>query len=291
MVEQGPGAASYHWRYRILVPFLAKPIYWAARGRVGTWNPTSFALLVVNSAFCAAAALLVSILAYLIGANFGIAVTAAFAYLLNFTVASYHLSGMIDSADAFWFVLLNLALLRRQWWLLPAIGLGAGLTKETFLPISFVFATVWLLMEAPPGRRKRFLAIVAMAIVGLATLLAVRSLIDHHLATPWGILAQERTLSPKPNYDVLTIFASWNLWLTCGWAFFLFSTARRFPRGWRYGALAAAGVVIFLAAWDNAGWDNVARPLFNILGPLLAIAFALAVGSVQQFVNWESGKS
>lgn len=36
LVEQGPQAAIGHWRYRILVPFLAKPIYWAVRGRLGT---------------------------------------------------------------------------------------------------------------------------------------------------------------------------------------------------------------------------------------------------------------
>ena len=285
MVERGPSAASGHWKYRILVPILARPIYGAASGHLRTWNPTSFALLMVNSAFCAAAALLVSVLAYLVGANCSIAVIAAFAYLLNFTVANYQLSGMVDSAEAFWFVLLNWALLRSRWWLLPAIALGAGLTKETFLPIAVVFGAVWMLMEPGEDRPKRLLAILSMVVLGVATMLTVRSIIDHNLATPWGMLAEERQLSPQANYNLLAMFRSWNLWLTAGWSFFLFFTAHRFSPGWRYGALAAAAVVVFLAAWDNAGWDNLARPLFNVLGALLAISFALTGGSVQELVK------
>jgi hypothetical protein len=245
----------------------------------------------VNSAFCAASALLVSILAYLISANGAMAVTAAFAYLLNFTVSNYHLSGMVDSADAFWFVLLTWALLARKWWVLPLIGLGAGLSKETFLPIAFVFATIWVLAEPSDERPKKFLAIVTMIALGMATVLAVHSIIDRTIATPWGMLTQEKALSPPADFNVFGMLVSWNVWLTLGWSFFLFLTAGRFPKGWRYGVISAVGVVVLLAAWDHAGWDNVARPLFNILGPLLAISFALAVEQVQRSTGWTHGDS
>ena len=291
IVENGPSAASGHWKYRVLVPYLAKPIYWAARNRLGTWNPTSFALLLVNSAFCAASALLVSILAFLISANCGIAVTAAFAYLLNFTVSNYHLSGMVDSADAFWFVLLTWTLLTRRWWALPLIGLGAGLSKETFLPVAFVFATVWVFTEPSDERPKKFFAIVTMIALGMATVLTVHSIVDHAIATPWSMLTQEKTLSPPADFNVLGMLISWNVWLTLGWSLFLFLTAGRFPKGWRYGVIAAVVMVVLLAAWDHAGWDNVARPLFNILGPLLAISFALAVEQVQHSAGWRRGDS
>lgn len=47
---------------RVLVPFLARPIYRAAAGRVGTWRPEFLALLIVTSVFVAwAAVLLVAI--------------------------------------------------------------------------------------------------------------------------------------------------------------------------------------------------------------------------------------
>ena len=38
---------------RVLVPWVAKPFYWIAQGRVGYWNPVAFALLVSNCLFTA----------------------------------------------------------------------------------------------------------------------------------------------------------------------------------------------------------------------------------------------
>src|SRR5580704_13984603 len=37
LVVDGPQAAEGHWRYRVLVPFLAKPIYRLTAGRIGSW--------------------------------------------------------------------------------------------------------------------------------------------------------------------------------------------------------------------------------------------------------------
>jgi hypothetical protein len=99
------------------------------------------------------------------------------------------------------------------------------------------------------------------------------------------MFAQEKAMSPPADFNVFGMLISWNLWLTLGWSFFLFLTAGRFPKGWRYGVIAAVVMVVLLAAWDHAGWDNVARPLFNILGPLVAISFALAVELAQQSVG------
>jgi hypothetical protein len=52
MVVDGSRAAENPFRYRVLVPYLAKTIYHAAMGHVGSWNPISFSMLVVNSGFC-----------------------------------------------------------------------------------------------------------------------------------------------------------------------------------------------------------------------------------------------
>src|SRR5215831_12700960 len=49
MVVDGARTAEYHLRYRVLVPYLAKPIYHAAMGHIGNWNPVSFSMLVINS--------------------------------------------------------------------------------------------------------------------------------------------------------------------------------------------------------------------------------------------------
>jgi hypothetical protein len=47
--------------HRILVPYLARPIYQLAKGRVHTWDPALFALLTVNSLFTSLTALLLAL--------------------------------------------------------------------------------------------------------------------------------------------------------------------------------------------------------------------------------------
>jgi hypothetical protein len=291
LIEQGPEAATSHFKYRVFVPYLAKLIYRVAFGRLGSWNPTAFALLIVNSIFCAAAAFLVSVLAFMLSARRLIGVVAAFAYLLNFTLANYHLSGLVDSADAFLFVLLTWALMSRRWALLPAIGLLAGLSKETFIPIGFLFAITWVLSESSVERTKEVLAVIVMAVVGMTTVLVVRSAIDHSLVLPWNIVAQEHTIAGGFIYNLLRIGTEWNLWLTIVWLPFVFFAAQYIPEGWSRGALVGAVVTVALSAWNDVGRaagrpvvsaGNVVRPLFDVVGPLFAISFALSVESLER---------
>src|SRR5580704_12366093 len=51
-----------HLRFRILVPWIAKPFDHLALGRFGSWNPVTFGLLVADSLFVAATAVLVVVL-------------------------------------------------------------------------------------------------------------------------------------------------------------------------------------------------------------------------------------
>ena len=281
LVEYGPAAATGHWKYRVLVPCLAKPVYWVARGRVGTWNPVSFALLAVNSFFCGCAAWIVSVVAYRLSGGVPTSAVAAFAYLLNFAVANYHLSGLVDSADAFLFALLSFALISERWALLPVIGLIAGLSKETFMPIGFAFAATWVFSEDAADRMKRMLAVAVMAVSSMIVVLVVHSAIDHALVGPWDIVAQERSLSGWSADNLLNSVAGWGFWLTVAWLPFVFVAAKRVPRRWRRAALAGAIVALALSAWNNAPPGNSARPVFNVLGPLLAVSFALTAELLQ----------
>lgn len=289
MIEFGPQMASGHWKYRVLVPLLAKPIYWASRGRFASWNPIALALLVVNSVFCAASAFLVSVLAHQFTRNPSAAVAAAFAYLLNFTVPNYHLSAMIDSADAFFFVLLTWALVRNRWLLLPAVGLFAALSKETFVPLSAVFVLTWLLKEPTTMRLRRALILAAMVVVGLATVSVLHSVMDHSWVFPWSLASHEHGAGGVGN-SLLRIFAGWNFWVTMIWLPFVFLAARRIPSEWRWAALAGGLVVVALFVWNDAGPDtarpllsagNVERPIFDVAGGLFAVSFACVVGRFQ----------
>ncbi len=113
--------------HRVLVPDLAKPIYWLAKGHLHTWNPISFALLAVNSFFVATTAyLLVSISRRFI-ADYAIALLSGFLYLANFAVANFNLSGYVDSAVNCMMIVLAWTLLTERWWLLPLWGvIGAS---------------------------------------------------------------------------------------------------------------------------------------------------------------------
>lgn len=288
LVEYGPAAATGHWKYRVLVPYLAKPIYWAARGRLGTWNPVSFALLAVNSLFCGCAAWFVSALAYRLSGGVPTSIVAAFAYLLNFAVPNYHLSALVDSADAFLFVLLSFALLSGKWALLPVIGFVAGFSKETFIPIGFVFAATWVLSERSADRMKRTLAVVVMAVLGMIVVLFVRSVIDHALVLPWDIVSEERSPSGWSAHNLLSAETGWNFWLTIVWLPFVFLAAKRVPKPWRRAALAGTIATIALSAWNNAPRGNTARPVFDVLGPLFAVSFALTAELAQRSAVWSS---
>src|SRR4030081_3391146 len=48
-----------HVRFRVLVPWLAKPFYRLAQGRFATWDPVMFGLLVADSLFVAGTAVLI----------------------------------------------------------------------------------------------------------------------------------------------------------------------------------------------------------------------------------------
>jgi hypothetical protein len=62
MVRGEEGVAT-HFRHRVLIPYLARPIFRAATGRVGSWNPAYFALLLVNSCFVSGTAFLLFMVA------------------------------------------------------------------------------------------------------------------------------------------------------------------------------------------------------------------------------------
>jgi hypothetical protein len=289
LVQYGPEVAAGHWRYRVLVPFLAKPVYWLCRGRLATWDPVAFSLLIVNSIFCAASAFLVAVLAHGISRKLTVAALAAFAYLLNFTVSNYQLSALVDSADALFFVLLTWALLRGKWALLPPIALIAAFSKETFIPIGTVFALTWLLLESPGNRRIKILAVVVMAVLGLSAVSALHSVIDHTLVLPWNMASNERGSGSLAD-SLLRVPAGWNLWLTIIWLPFVFLAAKYIPKEWRWAVLAAAVATVALFVFNDVAdttrpilsGGNVARPLFDVVGAVFAVSFALAVEDFQK---------
>ena len=273
VVVDGPRAADEHWRSRVLVPFLAKPIYRLAAGRVGSWNPVALALLVVNAACCATAAWLLMLLAEGFGLPFSTGLVAALAWLLNFVVTNFLLAGMVDSADAMLMTAVLLALQRESWISLPILGAIGGLAKETFVPLAVLVACGWT-WNAP---RKRWLFVAAMGVAGIAVVMIVRSTIAGALVTPFQIAIDERQvqgLSDIPR-AVAEFAGSGLMWITFLWLapHALLGRSRLPAHAWRATALGVMGALA-LIVWHNAG-GNAARPLFDVAGPMLCLAFAI----------------
>jgi hypothetical protein len=273
VVVDGPGAADEHWRSRILVPFLAKPIYRLAVGRVGSWNPAALALLVVNSAFCATAAWLLILLAEAFDLPFAIGLVAAFAWLLNFIVTNFLLAGMVDSAEAMLMIAVLFALQRQSWIWLPILGAIGGLAKETFVPLAVLVACGWIWN----GPRKRWLSVAGMGVAGIAVVVIVRSTIAGGLVTPFHIASDERGLQGFSDIPrAVAEFAGSGLtWITFLWLVppAVLGRSRLPTHAWRATALGVMGALA-LIVWHDAG-GNAARPLFDVAGPMLCLAFAI----------------
>jgi len=273
-VESTPGDASGRYRYRVLVPLTAKPFYWVATGRVGTWNPVLFGLLMANCLFCATGLLLLVMVAFRATADGATAVLASFLYCLNFSFVNAQLAGLVDSAEACAFVALTYGLITRSFRALPVIAVFGALGKETFVPFSVLFSGTWLLVA--PGRKadrwKCALSVALTALSAGATFAVVRFLVDQHLTFPWAAVAVERRGTTLAN-QFLALFDRTFLY-TFLWLLPLgIVRLRRMPREWLAAATATAALACFMGAWGNSG-GNAARPLFSILGGLLSVSAA-----------------
>lgn len=281
LVVDGPEAAEGHFRYRVLVPYLAKPIYHAAIGHLGTWNPVWFSLLIIDCAFCASSSVVLIWIAQGFGLSWATGLIAALCYLLNFQVANFQLVGTVDAGEAFLFTCLLLALQRRSWHALPILGVLGALTKETFVPVAFLFGCGWVYREK---RVLSWLQIGGMAVTGIAAVVIIRSMVEGHLVTPLQIAGGERAV--YGSIDILRnafhALKSWVMWITVLWLVPLVILGMaRLPSEAVSASVLGLVAAFALVVWNDSG-PNGARPLFNIAGPCLCLAFAAGVTEVSE---------
>jgi hypothetical protein len=139
LMVRGPDRPPADIDQRILIPYLARPLWWLAQGRVGSWDPGWFALLVVNAAFVAATASMT----FAISARYcegSTAMLGSLLFLLNYAVANMDLAGLVDAGEACFLMALVLSLSTERWWHLPLWGVLGTLSKETFLPLATAIA-------------------------------------------------------------------------------------------------------------------------------------------------------
>lgn len=275
LVKTGPQDAEGPWRYRVLVPYLAKPFYWLAKTHIESWHPISFGILIINSAFIAVSAYLLIILTLIIFGDYTIALLSALLYLLNYNISNCQLSGLVDSAEGCMILSVILALFSGRWALLFPLGIIGSLAKETFVPLAGSLAFIyWLTTEAPRDRRIiQFMWVVSMGLGGLITVITIQSLVTGYLVLPWTIMASHYR-TPNFLYSMISCLTDKTFWYVFIWLLPLgLVKLRYFPKPLLYACFGSAAIVLILGGWTDAK-GNLARPLFEIIGPLLSISLA-----------------
>ena len=268
---------SQHMQFRILVPYLARPIYRMAKNHIGTWDPIMFGLLLVNSFFVALTVSLLLIVVHWQLESYAVALGSALIYLLNFAVPNLRLAGMIDAGEAFFLMAMVWSLFKEDYWMLPLWAVIGATAKESFVPFLMVFSLSWWLCSRKGLRRPSTEAIwmVTSWIAGLCSLAALQWKITHVLRSP---LSFGLDLHQNSAYlgQFLSSFRDRNLWYIFFWLLPLsLLRLRRLPRNWRVATAVTSATAFALDAYYGGNPGTIGRALFSIAGPLLCASVAI----------------
>lgn len=262
--------------YRVLVPYAAKPFYWLAKGRAGSWDPALLGLLMANALFTATTASLLVALGHRLGVNSSTALLAAALYLLNFAVSNLNLVGLIDSGEGCFVMAVVWSLLTEHWFLLPLWGVLGALAKETFAPLSSLFAIGWWLAEAQQSHRRftRLLWVCALGVSSLSTVTIAMSTVAGGWVWPWEF-AKSMHVDVGFFAGLRGCILDHTFWYVFVWLLPLgILRLRRLPLPWVLASGVAFCGALALGAYNNAA-GNTARALFNVAGPILSLSMAI----------------
>lgn len=279
-------------RFRVLVPWIAKPFYALARGRVSSWDPVMFGLLVADSLFVAATGVLIVIIGGGMLGNPAAGLVAALLYMANFAVPNLRLIGLVDAGEGFFVLALLWSLSERKLWLLPVIALLGALAKESFIPFGIVLTSAWWLSTRTARSTDRSgehrlvrnssasdaVWILASWMLSVGTIIVLHRLITGNYENPlrFGV-ALERGGGNHFAVSLLDrnlcyIF----LWLLPA----AIPNLKRFPRSWLIPIGAACAVSLVLDSYFGgtpAAGSAWGRALFSIAGPLLSLSAAFTL--------------
>ena len=268
---------------RPLVPWVAKPIYHLSAGRLPSWDPVAFGLLIASALFSATGALVLLHLGRThVGAPAGTALAGTLLYFLNFAVHNKHLGcGLVDSGESSMMLALYWLLFARKFFLLPVLGLVGALAKETFIPMATIATLGWIVAEFREQRWRPSQAawLLAMIVVGLCVNVFLQYAAYGKLVLPWQFAAQIRNDPWARDVSLLAglvgCLTDRQFWYIFGWLLPLGALCLgSMPRAWLAASLGGAAAALAMGAWINAG--GVAAPaIFNAVGPILSLSAAM----------------
>jgi hypothetical protein len=276
LVTGAPEAGPAHLRFRVLVPWIARPFYLAARGRLSSWDPALFALLIADSLFVASTALLIVVLGTRQLGNYAVALAAALLYLLDFAIPNLRLVGLVDAGEGFFLLALLWSVSRPRLWCLPFLAILGALAKESFVPFLIVFTACWWLVARKQLHSPSHSAlwILSSWMMGFLTLMVLQWSITGQLSTPIEFAA-----SLHGNHDYFHHFwsslADRNLWYIFVWLLPLgLPHLCKLPKSWLIPTASAAVMAFVLDGYYGGAPGTVGRALFSVAGPLLSISAA-----------------
>jgi len=274
MVTGTPTPGPEHMKFRVLVPWMARPLYRLAEGHVGSWDPVMSGLVAVDALFEAATALLIVWLGTRILGSYPVALTGALLYMLNFAVPNMRLAGLVDAGEGFFLLAVYWCLLELEFWPLALIAILGALTKETFVPFSVVFTAAWWVVMRNRVPRLGAVWIVVSWISSFAALGFLHYALSGRFENP---LAFAESLRGNANYLAHVASALWdrNLWYVFVWLLPLgILRLKRFPKSWLVATAATCVLVFVLDGYYGGAPGTVGRALFSVAGPLLALSSA-----------------
>lgn len=260
--------------YRPFVPALAKPFFWAADGRSGSWDPALFGMLASTSILTAATAVVIVAIGLEVGFTYAVSLLGALLFLLNFDVINWNLAAYVDSGEALFLALTVWSLIVGRWYLLPLWAFPGSLSKETFAPFAVILAFVWWLNEKPRRPVNLIWILALAALSGVAVLLSF---------SPAGFLAGSihYTVSMQQYakigfaHAVLRCLTAHEFWYTFMWLLPLgIWRLRIMDRRWTWSVLCMFMLALLMGGYNDA-MGNTTRAFFNISGPLLSLSVAV----------------
>lgn len=259
---------------RLLVPGLARPFYHLTVGRLGSWSPVYFGLLVSNSMFTATTALLLLLIARRLAFPQSTAWLSCTLFLLNFAVANFWLSGLVDSSEACLLLAVACCLFADLWWPLPLIGVLCAMAKQSTLPFALVFAAVWWIATSRARRNvAQLTAIAGMLLSGTVTLVLVYRLVLGAYLPPWTMAGWYNDSGSYLD-NLKRLLTELRFWYPFVWLLPLgIWRLRTLPRRWVLATFATTSFALLMAVLSHLG-GTVNRPVFNVVGPLLSLSAA-----------------
>jgi len=273
------GITSDHRSTRLLVPFLARAVYSLIEGNIGLWNPVQFSLLAVASFFCASIVLMMISICKLLFEDERVGIIAGLIFYANFSISNLYLSGLVDSAEAFFLLCVIYALLHKKLILLPIIAILGTLSKETFLPVGSLIITIWWLYEMCIDKKinyRNLLHIVSFILISSVIVIALKSysLDKLTLLLEFSEGMKKESFS---SFDRILVairrFSYAYIWLL---PLSLFRI-KLLPKPWLLSAIISSIMILLMGWWIGASGAAISRYMFNMVGPLLSISIAILI--------------